>query len=186
MRPGNFSTALSVFEAMSQAGLRHSSSICLAVYRPREPELELTGGVHAFASIRELPVTCFSDVGPVGRGRLRPMDIAALTAREQIRLLNAAHTGGNPVIVISIHPSAFVKKRDFRYTDLRPNRIVQDRFRRLCAFLAANNDRFEVMPLAAAAEALDAFQPWTELSGDWLSAIARAVENGVNDRLRSI
>ena len=45
MRTGNFSTALSVFEAMSQAGLRHASNICLAVHRPPEPELAVTGGV---------------------------------------------------------------------------------------------------------------------------------------------
>ena len=72
MRTGNFSTALSVFEAMSQAGLSHASNICLAVHRPPEPELAVTGGVHDFAGIRELPVTCFVDVGPIGRRRLRP------------------------------------------------------------------------------------------------------------------
>jgi peptidoglycan/xylan/chitin deacetylase (PgdA/CDA1 family) len=183
MRTGNFSTALSVFEAMRQAGLSRASNICLAAHHPPEPELAVTGGVHNFAGIRELPVTCFFDVGPVGRGRLRPMQVTALTAREQISLLNAPCDAENRVVVIVTHPFEFVKKRDFRYTSLRPNRIVQDRFRRLCAFLSGNRDRFEVVPLAVAADAVDGCKAWTDLVGNRFNAIVRAATNAVNDRL---
>jgi hypothetical protein len=186
MRTGNFSTALSVFEAMSEAGLSHASNICLAVHRPPEPELAVSGGVHDFAGIRELPVTCFADVGPVGRGRLRPMQVTALTAREQISLLNMAHGHANPVVVIVTHPFEFVKKRDFRYTNLSPNRIIQDRFRRLCAFLSENSNRFEVVPLAAAAEAADGEQAWTELRGNAFNSVVRAAANAANDYLNFI
>lgn len=183
MRSGNFSTALSVFEAMSQAGLRHASNICLAVHRPPEPELAVTGGAHDFAGIRELPVTCFVDVGPVGRRHLRPMQVTALTARELIRLLNAAHDHGNSVVVIVTHPFEFVKRRDFRYTNLRRNRIIQDRFRRLCAFLTENTDRFEVVPLAVAADTINNSRAWTELTGNAFNSIVRAATNVVNDHL---
>jgi hypothetical protein len=186
MRTGNFSTALSVFEAMRKAGLSYASSICLAAHRPPEQELAVTGGVYDFAGIRELPVTCFRDIGPVGRGRLRPMQVTALTAREQISLLSAAHDSENPVVVIVTHPQEFVKKQDFRYTNLRPNRIIQDRFRRLCAFLSANSNRFEVVPLAVAANAIDGRRPWTELTGNPLSSIVRAVANIVNDHVKFI
>jgi peptidoglycan/xylan/chitin deacetylase (PgdA/CDA1 family) len=186
MRTGNFSTALSVFEAMGKAGLSHASNICLAVHRPPEPELAVTGGIHDFAGIRELPVTCFFDVGPVGRGRLRPMQVTALTAREQINLLNAAHNKENPVVVIVTHPFEFVKKQDFRYTNLRPNRIIQNRFRRLCAYLSANTDRFEVVPLAVAADTIDPHQRWTELTGNALNSIVRGVANVVNDHVKFI
>jgi peptidoglycan/xylan/chitin deacetylase (PgdA/CDA1 family) len=186
MRTGNFSTALSVFAAMSKAGLRHASNICLAVHRPPEPELAVTGGVYDFAGIRELPVTCFFDIGPVGRGRLRPMQVTALTAREQISLLNAAHGNKNPVVVIVTHPFEFVKKRDFRYTSLRPNRIIQNRFRRLCAYLSANTDRFEVVPLAVVADAPESQRAWTELTGNIFDSVVRAATNAVNDRVRFI
>jgi len=183
MRTGNFSTAMSVFAAMRQAGLSRASNICLAAHRPPEPELAVAGGTHDFGGICELPVTCFFDDGPVGRGRLRPMQVTALTAREQICLLNAAHEAENSVVVIVTHPFEFVKKRDFRYTDLRPNRMIQNRFRRLCAFLSANNDRFEVAPLAAAAVAVNRSQAWTELRGNALHAVVRAVANTVNDHM---
>ena len=111
------------------------------------------------------------------------MQVTALTAREQISLLNAAHECENPVVVIVTHPFEFVKKRDFRYTNLRPNRIIQDRFRRLCAFLAENNDRFEVVPLAVAADAINTGRAWTELTGNAVNSIVRAVSNVVNDHL---
>jgi hypothetical protein len=186
MRTGNFSTALSVFDAMSKVGLSHASNICLAVHRPPEPELAVTGGVYNFVGIRELPVTCFLDIGPVGRGRLRPMSVTALTAREQISLLKAAHDNQNPVVVIMTHPQEFVKKGDTWYTTLRSNRIVQDRFRRLCAFLSDNSNRFEVVPLAVAANAIDRHWAWTELTGKPLSSIARAVANTVNDHVKFI
>jgi hypothetical protein len=186
MRAGNFSTGLSVFQAMQQAGLRVASNICVAVAPPPERELTLTGGVHEIAGIRELPVTCFADIGPVGRGHLRSMQVRALTAREVIVVLDDAHACGNPVVVIVTHPFEFLKKRDFRYTGLRPNHLVQHRFRRICAFLAENTDRFEDLPIATAANALDPPQPWTELRGSPFRSIVRAAENAVNDHLHFI
>ena len=183
MRTGNFSTAQSVFQAMREAGLRFSSNICMAMAPPPERELAVTGGVYEVASVRELPVTCFADVGPIGRGRFRAMQVTALTSREMINILDTAHACGNSIVVIVTHPFEFLKKRDFRYAGLRPNRLVQHRFRRLCAFLAENSERFEVLPIAAAAEALDPPQSWTELRGNGLRSVLRTAENVINDHL---
>ena len=181
MRTGNFSAGPSVFQAMRQAGLLVASNICVAVAPPPERELALTGGVHEIAGVRELPVTCFADIGPVGRGRWRPVQVTALTAREITDVLDAAHACENPVVVIVTHPFEFLKKRDFRYAGLRPNRLVQHRFRRLCAFLAENADRFEVLPVTAAAGSFDLPQPWTELHGNRFRSIVRTAENVIND-----
>ena len=183
MRTGNFSTAQSVFQAMREAGLRFSSNICMAMAPPPERELAVTGGVYEVASVRELPVTCFADVGPIGRGRFRAMQVTAVTSREMINILDTAHACGNSIVVIVTHPFEFLKKRDFRYAGLRPNRLVQHRFRRLCAFLAENSERFEVLPIAAAAEALDPPQSWTELRGNGLRSVLRTAENVINDHL---
>jgi peptidoglycan/xylan/chitin deacetylase (PgdA/CDA1 family) len=186
MRTGNFSTSLSVFEAMSAAGLRYASNICLAVHRPPEPELALEGGAGEFCGVRELPVTCFRDVGPVGRGRLRPMAVTALRVEEQIDLLNAAHANGNAVVVILTHPFEFFKTRNFRYTDLRRNRITQKRLADLCSFLSRNSDRFDVVPLSVAGDGIDEPQTWRQLHGNAFRSVARAVENVVNDRVMFI
>jgi peptidoglycan/xylan/chitin deacetylase (PgdA/CDA1 family) len=183
MRTGNFSTALSVFAAMKEAGLRHASNTCVAVNRPAEAELAVAGGAYDFAGIRELPVTCFADTGPVGHGRLRPMQVTALTAHEQIGLLNLAHQYGNPVVVIVTHPFEFIKRSDCRFNNLRRNRMVQNRLRRLCRFLSENRDRFEVVPLAAAAAVVGARAAWKELQGSAVSSLIRAAANAINDRL---
>lgn len=184
MRTGNFSTALSVSAAMKAAGLSYASNICIAVNRPAEAELAVAGGAYDFAGIRELPVTCFVDNGPVGHGRLRPMQITALTAHELIGLLNKAHQHRNRVVVIVTHPFEFVKKSDVRYHNLRRNRVVQYRLRRLCRFLSDNRDRFEVVPLAAAAGAGCA--AWKELQGSAVGSLIRAAANMINDKLSFI
>jgi peptidoglycan/xylan/chitin deacetylase (PgdA/CDA1 family) len=183
MRTGNFATSLSVFEAMRRAGLQYASNICIAVHRPSDPQLAVSGGVHQFAGIRELPTTCFADIGPVGRGCYRPMSITALSAREQMTLLTAAHSCKNAVVVILTHPFEFTKRRDFRYKRLRANRLVQRRFRQLCAFLAANQDKFEVTPLSKAAYQLSGSETWTDLRGRWTHSLVRAGQNFLNDHL---
>ena len=183
MRTGNFSTSLSVFEAMADAGLSNASNICLAAQAPPEPELALPCGVHVVAGIKELPATCFKDVGPVGRGRLRPMQITALSAAEQIALLRGIHGSGGEVAVIVTHPFEFLKSDNYRYENMRPNRMVQKRFEDLCAFLAAHKDAFEVVSLEDAAAALSP-QPGAEpLRGNAIRAARRAAENYFNDRL---
>ena len=182
MRTGNFSTSLSVFEAMSDAGLENASNICLAMVPPPEEELRVSGGSHRFAGIRELPVTCFADTGPVGRGKLRPMQITALSADEQISLLQQAHDERRRVVVIVTHPFEYLKKKDFRYRGLKPNRLVQGRLERLCAFLARNDDRFAVVPLAEAARRTET-ESAPPLKGHALRAALRATANAINDRL---
>src|SRR3954452_3675633 len=114
------------------------------------------------------------------------MQVTALTSREMIDVLDAAHACGNPVVVIVTHPFEFLKKRDFRYAGLRPNHLVQHRFRRICAFLAENRDCFDVLPIATAADTLDPPQPWTELRGSPFRSLVRAAENAVNDHLHFI
>ncbi|WP_299616380.1 hypothetical protein [Pelagibius sp.] len=182
MRTGNFSTAFSVFEAMNDAGLENASNICLAVYQPPEEKLWLSGGSHRLAGIRELPVTCFTDSGPVGRGRLRPLQVTALSADEMIALLQQAHDGQRGVVVIVTHPFEYLKKRDFRFRGLKANRLVQGRLERLCAFLAANDDRFDVVSLEEAAQDTEA-ENAPPLKGHALRAALRAAANVVNDRL---
>ncbi|WP_417320315.1 hypothetical protein [Emcibacter sp.] len=181
MRTGNFSTSLSVFRAMRQAGLDYASNICTAVSAPPEEELRVTGGVYRFAGITELPVTCFFDLGPVGRGRLRPMQITALSAAEHIGLLNQCHDKGMEVAMIVTHPFEFIKVDNYRYENIRANRLVQKRLEKVCRFLDDNRDRFEVVPLAeAASRSIEA--PPAKLQGSPLLSTLRAVENFTNDR----
>lgn len=180
MRTGNFAANLSVFDAMADAGLENASNICLAMYPPPEQELRKAGGSHRFAGVRELPVTCFVDIGPVGRGRLRPMQITSLSADEHIALLEQAHEEQRKVVVIVTHPFEYLKKKDFRYRGLKANRLVQGRLERLCDFLAANGDRFAVLTLEEAARQTEP-EDAPPLRGHALRAALRATANVIND-----
>lgn len=189
LRTGNFSTSRRVFEAMSDVGLDVSSNICLAVAPPKEPELALAGGRHEIEGVQELPVTCFVDRGPVGRGRLRPLQVTALGGGEMIALLKQMHEDGGKddagVAVIVTHPFEFIKPGDFRYSRMKANGLVQGRLQRLCAFLAEESDKFEVVPLreAATQAPLDGRGAPAIPKGNPLRAFVRAGQNYLNDRL---
>ena len=73
-----------------------------------------------------------------------------------------------------------------RYSQLRPNRMVQNRFIRLCKFLSVNTDKFEVVTLIIAANEPDGRRGWAELTGDAFDALVRAVANAMNDHLKFI
>ena len=183
MRTGNFSASRGVFRAMRQSGIRVSSNICAAVSPPSDRTLDLTGGIHRIEDITEFPVTCFVDRGPVGRGRLRPMQITACSFEEQRASLDELHRAGASIAVIVTHPFEFLKWTGAAFSRMRPNRLVQRRLQRLCAFLADNGDRFEVVPLGRLAADGVAPEPARDLTGNPLSSVRRAIENFTVDHL---
>ena len=183
MRTGNFSTNQGTFTAMRRAGLRYSSNICAALPATSDPALNLPGGVHAFDGIVELPVTCFADRGPVGRGRRRHLQVTACIFTETKSKLNRLHAVSGVVAVIVTHPFEYLKSDDYRYTNMRANRMVQGRLEKLCAFLVDNADRFDTVPLDCAARALTPQSKSPALVGCPVNAIFRAAQNIVNDRI---
>ncbi len=180
MRTGNFATSMSVFEAMRAAGLHNSSNICAARFRPAEAELAVAAGAHEFCGIRELPVTCFIDRSPVARGPLRPLQVNAISAAEQITALEQIHARGGGVATIITHPFDFLKQGDYRFSGMRANRVVQRRFAALCRYLDAHRDRFEVVTLDQAARSV----PTTLMApivGHALLSLLRTAVQVVND-----
>lgn len=180
-RSGTFSTALSVLQASADIGIAYSSHICVAYKPPPEPELSLAGGVHDIAGVRELPVTCFTERGLAGRG-LRPLQVNAVSVTELGHILGQMHAAGDPVAIIVTHPFDFLKRKDKQFNGLRPDRLVQARFDGMCAFLAANADRFEVQGFTAAARTLSP-APAPRLDGPPVAASIRSFRNLVNDRM---
>lgn len=188
LRTGNFSTSASVYRAMKAAGLEISSNICVAVSRPAEASAEhwgepvnLAGGIHEIEGIIELPVTCFEDRAPTARGKLRPLQVTACGFAEMRAQLTALHRAGSSTAVIVTHPFEFLRWSGPGFSNLRANRLVQARFRKLCRFLARNTDKFEVVPISRFAEA--AIEPAVGLNGSAISSTIRAVANFTNDRL---
>ncbi len=190
LRTGNFSVSASVYRAMKATGLPISSNICVAVAPPAEASFDqwgatssLAGGIHHLEGIIELPVTCFKDHGPVGRGQLRPLQITACSFEEQRTQLMALHRAGASVAVIVTHPFEFLRWSGADYSHLCANRLVQRRFERFCTFLVDNADCFEVVPIGRFVDEGFDFEPAIGLDGSAISATRRAFENFINDRL---
>lgn len=184
MRTGNFSANRAVYRAMQQAQLRLASNICIASADYDDTSLCHAGGIQLVEDVHELSVACFIDHGPVGRGRYRAAQITACSASELTALLNACSAQAVDTLVLVTHPFEFIKKADFRYTSLRPNRLVQSRLEVLCRFLDQHRDRFEVSTFGALSRKLPLNpQPAPLLQGSVLKSLTRATLNFVNDRL---
>jgi hypothetical protein len=183
-RTGNFSVSRGVYRAMRQAGLTLASNICVGVNNTDDESLQIAGGVASIEGVTELPVTNFVDHGPVGRGRMRPMQITACGFDEQRRNLEALCAAGAQTAIIVTHPFEYLKWTGYDFSGLKPNRMVQRRFAQLCAFLARYRDRFEVVTLADLASRDLSPEPPVLLHGSPLASVRRAVENFVNDRMQ--
>src|SRR3546814_19687256 len=143
---------MNVYLAMQRAGLRTASNLCIAAQVPAGEGLRAAGGVCRIANILEYPVTCFADVGPVGRGGYRPFQVTSLSAGEQIAPLESVHTAGGSVVVVLTPPFQYLKWPGSPFQSMKPNRMVQPRFERPFGYLDHNMDRVEVVPLARIAE----------------------------------
>lgn len=181
MRTGNFSVSRNIYEAMRGAGLSYSSSICVGVNRYGWPNLP--SGAYDIAGIIEIPMTCFEDKGPIGRGRQRPLQVTSCSFAEMRAALKNLHKAGGKIAVILTHPFEFLKKDDFRYTNMRANALVQSRFAKLCAFLAKNEPQFTTVTLAQAAVSLENPYVSPRLEGKAVYSVCRAAQNFLNDRL---
>lgn len=184
MRTGNFSTDRDVFAAAHKCGLITASNLNYSAHLPSETSLQIAGGITNIEGVWEFPVTNFSDIGPIGKGKARPLQITSLSFPEQVNLLNHINQSGGSIAVIITHPFEFTKRQNDQYQGLTQNRLVQHRFQKLCAFLAENKDRFDVVTMADLGkdQQLKEEKP-LDLKGNAALAFGRAICNFVNDRL---
>ncbi len=101
-----------------------------------------------------------------------------------LKQLHQRHSGAGLAVIVT-HPFEFIKPGDFRYSRMTPNRLVQGRLRQLCQFLAEEDDKFEMVPLAeaAAGRSTDRTTGQPSAEGNPFRAFVRAGENFLNDRL---
>jgi hypothetical protein len=184
MRTGNFSATVAVYRAMAHAGVILSSNICIASATYPDPSLCHAGGIHIIEGVHEIPAGCFIDPGPVGKGRYRAVQITACSTAELLHLLNQCHEQSVDTLILVTHPFEFIKKSDFRYNSLRPNRLVQGRLDSLCRFLSQHPDRFQVSTFGALAKEMPLRSaPAHSLRSSTINSLFRATQNFVNDRI---
>jgi hypothetical protein len=184
IRTGNFQVDGKVFGAAARSGLRVSSNIAVPICRPPEQNLVLAGGKHRIGRILELPVFCYNyQIGATAR--LRALCITACSSAEIIFVLRLARAQQLSPVIILTHPQEYIKKKDYRYTTLRRNRVNQTRLRALLEFLDQNRDDFVTVPISAIRDDGSDTGPFDQpaLSVPSGMALARMLENGINDRI---
>jgi hypothetical protein len=184
VRTGNFQVDCNVFRAAIRSGLRLSSNVAVPIYRPFDERLMLVGGKHWIGRILELPIFCYN-CRNLGKKRLRPLCITACSRAEILFVLKQAREHELSPVTILTHPQEYIKKTNYRYTTLRRNRVNQFRLRALLEFLHRNQDDFVTVPISAVrddgADSNRFDRPAVSVSSGM--AMARMLENGINDRI---
>ena len=149
-----------LYRALADAGIPYSSNIGLAIYDSGDPRYRLYGGRHLRHGVLECPLLTFSD-WRLRHPHLKTLSICGTSFAETRTLLERARRAGMELVVILTHPFEYVQSRGADYRTLRRHAVNQRRLERLCAYLAANADRYQASGLAAAAS-----QPLAPRAGD--------------------
>ena len=188
LRTGRLMVDRTVYQAMELAGIRVGSNVGLAVYRPADPALHFYSGIHQVGSVIEACITTYIDLALGNRSHYRTLTITGSSWNEMRTLLLRAHASKVESIAILTHPFEYVKYKRLDFSGLLPNRINQQRLRRLCEFLRDHADCFEVATMGelAAASRTASNADNVILKVPMLRAVERMVENSLNDRISAL
>lgn len=187
LRMGNLMCDLGIYRAMRRLGMTVASNVGLGIYRSADDALHLGGGAHVVEGVMELPVLTYGiDLPWRGPARPKCLTITGTATGTTKRLLGAARAAGVGPVVVLTHPFEFVKRRDFTFRDLRPNRINQRRLEALCGHVAANPAEFRMATVEEAAEAAGATASparaaESRLDVDFAAALPGLIANRLND-----
>jgi peptidoglycan/xylan/chitin deacetylase (PgdA/CDA1 family) len=183
LRTGGFSVGNNVYHAMRMENLHISSNICAGYSKIIDENLlNITHGVHRFFNITEIPVTCFYERNLHTWKTLRQLQVTAVGAFEMIDILNKMQKNNHKIAMIVTHPFEFVKKDNYRYFNIRINKMIQARMESLCYFLKKNSDRFQVIPISEAAQ-IEPYNSSYLLKSNPVFSFLRATTNFINDRI---
>jgi peptidoglycan/xylan/chitin deacetylase (PgdA/CDA1 family) len=153
-RSGNLQYDANLYKALAIAKIPYSSNVAHAIFNTGDPQFELYSGVHAREGVLECPVLTFADWNVAGRKHLKSLTIAGTSFAETRRLLDAAHAAEIPLVVVLTHPFEYIQKHDVGFRHTRRHSLTQQRLRKLCAYLADHQDRFDACGMAGAASAI--------------------------------
>ena len=144
-RAGCFAASRATLRALAKLGLSYDSS-----YNPCYPEWSFAGEpltpnrVSRIEGVWEFPVTVAKTPLPEGCAGFKHADPSAMSVAELRQMLEAGVAGGQRHFVIVFHSFSATKSKDLFYNQIRPDRVVVARLRRLAEYLARNPDKFRV------------------------------------------
>jgi hypothetical protein len=145
-RAGCFAGSRSMLQCLNQLGIRVDSSFN-PCYHPdiSFPDAELEPNlVQRMEGVWELPVTVAQTPLPEGHQGFKFADCSSLSFAEIRAMLNAAAAARQEHFVMVFHSFSAVKTKDYRFKEMRPNRIVIRRLQKLFQYLSQNSGTFRV------------------------------------------
>jgi hypothetical protein len=175
-RAGCYGASESTLQALKKHGVEIDSSYNLAY-------LGNTCGFQAkglnaplmLEGIYEFPVTVFRVYG----AGYKPLEISAVSVYEILSTIRGLQQAGCRDAVLSLHSFSFLKNRGIRFERCRPDYIVIQRFRKLCAALSELKGEVEVCVLGEA-DLSSTSQPQIIPAIGWLPAAIRKFIQGAN------
>lgn len=182
-RAGCFAGSRSTLRCLCRLGIQVDSSFNPCYH----PNLSFPDGplapnlVQKTEGVWEIPITVARTKLPEGYGGFKFADCASLSFREIRSMLDTASLSGQRHFVIVFHSFAGVKAKDETYAEMRPNRIVIRRLRRMFRYLADNADKFAVTTMAGVAANPDSLEegpsvPEVAELGFAMSAVRKLVQ----------
>lgn len=110
-------------------------------------------GSRQYGGVLELALSGFLQPRIPGLAKAKPLDLMGISFREcrdSIRRICRADADA----VLILHSFSLFKVRNVQYDGGRPNRVVINRFRRLCRWLSDNRDEFPAYTFSGLARAI--------------------------------
>jgi hypothetical protein len=139
-RAGNFGANFDTLRALRTHGIKFDSSLnqCRLGSSCAIETVDLLTQPRSLEGVYEFPLSFFSDYPQ----HYRQAQLCACSFREMSQALLSAWQEGWYAFVILMHGSELIGECKGTDTAPGPNRIVVNRFRRLCRFLAENSEKF--------------------------------------------
>lgn len=156
-RAGNYGASEATLEQLAKAGIPIDSSYTFPFtggqcrFSPDDPY----NGSKLYGKVLELALSGFYQPRMPGLHRAKPLDPVGISAGESIATTRAICDAGADAVLI-LHSFSLFKVRNVQYHGGKLNRIVTNRFRRVCRWLADHRDAYPARTFAQLAEDLAA------------------------------
>jgi peptidoglycan/xylan/chitin deacetylase (PgdA/CDA1 family) len=152
-RAGNMGASEVTLEQMPAAGLSIDSSYTFPYLGGQCGFMDdqRYNGSKWYGPVLELGLSAYDQPPLPGLHPAKPLDLVGISSGECIEAIRRITDAGADAVLI-LHSFSLFKVRNVQYEGIRPNRIVIERFRRLCRWLAAHREEIPVRTFSQLAD----------------------------------